>query len=254
MQVSISLLWNNVWSDCQNFSDETMESPPVTIAINETRLVHISHQSTKGSLFFNIQTDSLVGQNDSICNQSASVYLFCQRLNHFFLSRGDTGTAKTVNIDKYGINWNYWSLTNMTLPVRCISKDTAIGKLLHYLHDKQGTFTTSGNEMSGQSIHSYSSVNDSGNGSTECTSQYMDMCGVCVPKCISFNSESLTIESLSPTNNDRSFARDILLTVCVVAIFGGMVFIVLALIRRDEMYVSHLGLHHSCTFVYQIYC
>ena len=62
-----------MWSDCQNFSDETMESPAVTIAINETRLVHISQQSTKGSLFFNIQTDSLVGQNDSICNESASV-------------------------------------------------------------------------------------------------------------------------------------------------------------------------------------
>ena len=240
-----------MWSDCQNFSDEKLESPPVTIAINETRLVHISQQSTKGSLFFNIQTDSLVGQNDSICNQSASVYLFCQRLNHFFLSRSDTGTTKTVNIDKFGINWN-WS--NMTLPVRCISDDTAIGKLLHYLHDKQGTFATSGNEMSGISIHSYSSENDSGNGSTECTSQYMDMCGVCVPKCSSFNSESLTIESLSPTNNDRSFARGINLTVCVVAILGGIMFIVLALIRRDEMYVSHLGLHHSCTFVYQIYC
>ena len=231
-----------MWSDCQNFSDEKLESPPVTIAINETRLVHISQQSTKGSLFFNIQTDSLVGQNDSICNQSASVYLFCQRLiqNHFFLSRGDTGTTKTVNIDKYGINWN-WSLTNMTLPVRCINNDTAIGKLLHFLHDKQGTFTTSANEMSGQSIHSYSSVNGSGNGSTECTSQYMDMCGVCVPKCISFN------VNLSPTTNDRSFTQDILLTVCVVAILGGMVFIVLALIRRDEMYVSHLGLHHVCT-------
>ena len=231
-----------MWSDCQNFSDEKLESPPVTIAINETRLVHISQQSTKGSLFFNIQTDSLVGQNDSICNQSASAYLFCQRLNHFFLSRGDTGTAKiTVNIDKFGINWN-WSLTNMTLPVRCINNDTAIGKLLHFLHDKQGTFTTSANEMSEQPTHSYSSVNGSGNGSTECTSQYMDMCGVCVPKCISFNSD------LSPTNNERSFTQDILLTVCVVAILGGMVFIVLALIRRDEMYVSHLGLHHSCTF------
>ena len=240
MQVSISLLWNNVWSDCQNFSDEKLESPPVTIAINETRLVHISQQSTKGSLFFNIQTDSLVGQNDSICNQSASVYLFCQKLNHFYLSRGGTGTTKTVNIDKFGINWN-WSLTNMTLPVRCINNDTAIGKLLHYLHDKQGTFTTSGSKMSGQSTHSYSSVNGSGNGSTECTSQYMDMCGVCVPKCSSFNI------NLSPTNNDRSFTQDILLTVCVVAILGGMVFIVLALIRRDEMYVSHLGLHHVCT-------
>ena len=229
-----------MWSDCQNFSDEKLESPPVTITINETRLVHISQQSTKGSLFFNIQTDSLVGQNDSICNQSASVYLFCQRLNHFFLSRGDTGTTKTVNIDKFGINWN-WS--NMTLPVKCISDDAAIGKLLHYLYDKQGTFTTSGSKMSGQSTHSYSSVNGSGNGSTECTSQYMDMCGVCVPKCSSFNI------NLSPTNNDRSFTQDIFLTVCVVAILGGMVFIVLALIRRDEMYVSHLGLHHVCTFV-----
>ena len=232
-----------MWSDCQNFSEEKPESPSVTIVINDTRLVHISHQSTESSLFFNIQTDSLVGQNDSICNESASVYLFCQRLNHLFLSSRDTGntkvavkTPKTVNIDEFARNWN---LSTMTLLVRCINSDTAIGELLHYLHDKRGTFTTSSKEMSGQSTHSYSSVNASGNGSTECTAQYIDMCGVCVPKCSNFNS------NLSPTNNDRSFTQDFLVAVCVVGILGGMVFIVLALIRRDEMYVSHLGLHHA---------
>ena len=232
-----------MWSDCQNFSEEKLESPPVTIIINSTRLVHMSHQSSESSLFFNIQTDSLVGQNDSICNKSASVYSFCQRLNHLFLSRGGTGktkitakTPKTVNIDKFGINWNS---STMTLLVRCINNDTAIGELLHYLHDKRGTFTTSSKEMSGQSTHNYSSVNDSVNGSTACTSQYMDMCGVCVPKCSNFN------PNLSPTNNDRSFTPDFLVAVCVVAILGGIVFIVLALIRRDEMYVSHPGLHHA---------
>ena len=237
-----------MWSDCQNFSEEKLESPPVTITINKTRLVHISHQSTKSSLFFNIQTDSLVGQNDSICNASASVYSFCQRLNHFFLSRGGTGktkitakTPKTVNIDKFGINWNS---STMTLPVRCINNVTAIGELLHYLHDKRGTFTTSSKEMSGQYTHAYSSVNASGNGSTECTSQYMDMCGVCVPKCSNFN------PNLSPTNNDRSLTPDFLIAVGVVAILGGVVFIVLALIRRDEMYVSHPGLHHALRTVH----
>ena len=236
-----------MWNDCQNFSEEKLESPPVTITINDTRLVHISHQSTESSLFFNIQTDSLVGQNDSICNASASVYSFCQRLNHFYLSRGGTGktnitakTPKTVNFDKFGINWNS---STMNLLVRCINSDTAIGELLHYLHDKRGTFTTSSKEMSGQYTHSYSPVNASGNGSTECTSQYMDMCGVCVPKCSNFNS------NLSPTNNDRSFTPDFLIAVCVVSILGGMVFIVLALIRRDEMYVSHLGLHRALLYV-----
>ena len=66
---------------------------------------------------------------------------------------------------------------------------------------------------------------------------------MCVPKCSSFNS------NLSPTNNDRSFTQDFLAAVCVVGILGGMVFIVLALIRRDEMYVSHLGLHHARLYI-----
>ena len=234
-----------MWSDCQNFSDEKLESPPVTITINDTRLVHISHQSTKGSLFFNIQTDSLEGQNESICNESASKYLFCQRLNYFLLNEDGTSTpkpnmtpemAKTVNISKARI-----TTTVMTLPLSCkLSNGTAIGELLHYLHDKRGTFTTSSKEMSGQSTHSYSSVNASGNGSTECTSQYIDMCGVCVPKCSSFHSDlQLT------TNSDETIEEILLMAACVVAILGEIVFIVLALIRRNEMYVSNPNHYHK---------
>ena len=238
----MSLLWNKVWSDCQNFSDEAMESPPVTIAINETRLVHISQQSTKGSLFFSIQTEPLVGQNDSICNEPAPVYSFCQRLSYFFLNRDGTGTpkpnmtaeaGKTVHISKA-----ITSTTVMTLPLGCnLSNGTAIGKFLHYLQDKRGTFVTS-SKMPEQLTHSYSSVNGSGNVSTECTSEYLNMCGVCVPKCSSTH-------RYLPTISGETIEENMLIAACVVAIFGEIVFIVLALIRRNEMYVSDLDHHHN---------
>jgi hypothetical protein len=227
IQIIGSKLWNNVISSCENTSVIQGNYHKISVSGNNTVMeVHIEFASAQQPpVDIHLLTEPLTAYRyeNTVCSGKPNfTYLLCQLLkgedtnNEFgFMNLTTPASPKT--------------LTAESIPLACLSNETSLNVLVQFLMENSEEFSTHKQvTFLNRSDEFASNGTVTAEGPSRCTSQYVDMCKVCIPKCSSFHINLAT-------DTDRTTEEDVTIAAGIFALFGALVVIIFAVIRRDEM-------------------